>query len=446
MVPEKTLHDYQLIARDWLRARDKSALFLDMGMGKTASTLAALEERHLPVLVIAPKRVAETVWGPEVKDWRPDLSFAVAMGTPAQRRKILEGGADIITLGRDNIKDLLDVSTPFQTIVLDELSGFKSFASQRFKLLRKLIKAWKIPHVWGLTGTPAPNGLMDLWSQVYLLDEGERLGRNITAFRNRYFYPGNRLPNGIVTEWKLREFAEENIHAKLIDLAMYMESTRESETIVNPVMIQLTPEARRVYRDLKKDLVVKLDLMYGLKHVAANAAVLTSKLSQITAGFIYDNDDMGNPLTTYTELHTESVKAVQEIIDGTGSPILVFYRFRAELEMLQRAIPQARHISEKGIVDEWNSGSVPVLLAHPASAGHGLNLQYGGHTLVWTSLPWSLEEWQQGNKRLDRQGQTHQVMIHVVTAAGTIDAVIAERLVEKNDVQEALLNHLESPL
>lgn len=450
------LHGYQEVARDFLRGGEEKgkALFLDMGLGKTATTLSALEPRHLPALVIAPKRVAEEVWTVETDLWRPDLTIQVAKGSPAARQAALAAGADITTLGRDNLKDLWTPQRDFpfrwRTIIIDELSGFKNRASQRWKMMKKVCAATPVEHVWGLTGTPTPNGLLDLWAQVALLDNGARLGKNITTYRNRYFVPGRRLPNGIITDWDLRPEAEQHIYENIEDICLSMETDGRIElpnVTHNSFPVTLPPKVKRVYEDVKRDLVVDLrEIFDGEIHTAANAAVLTSKLSQISAGFMYVDDADLNDMR-YTRLHDEKTRAVEEIVEGAnGSPVLVFYRFRPEREALRAAFPTARTIDEPGVVKEWNAGRVPVLLAHPASAGHGLNLQHGGHTIVWTSMPWSLEEWQQGNKRLARQGQKHPVIIHSLEGRGTIDPTIRARLNDKTTVQDSLLEYLESPI
>jgi len=440
------LHGYQQVAKIHLRRNPRAALFLDMGLGKTAATLSALQAEHLPVLVIAPKRVAETVWDREATLWRPDLTVAVAAGYPSQRRDALLSGADVVVLGRDNIKDVLKYPVKWNTLVFDELSGFKNRGSQRWKEAVRIIRQLGVKNVWGLTGTPAPNGLMDLWSQVFLLDEGARLGKTLSSFRGRYFIPGRQLRSGVITEWLLRPGCDETIHSKLEDICLSMSAEGRLElpdVSYNRVNIRLPSDSRKVYDDLRKRMIAEWKA--GVICVQ-DAAALSGKLSQVAAGFVYDGDLISGPRETYQVLHSEKMNAVQEIIDGTGSPVLVFYRFRAERELLGKAIKNARHISEPGIIDEWNAGEVPVLLAHPASAGHGLNLQSGGHTIVWTSMPWSLEEWEQGNKRLHRQGQKNPVIIHTVEATGTVDEIISSRLAGKQDVQNALLDHLESIL
>lgn len=442
-----TLHEYQRVAVEFLRNRGRAALLLQMGLGKTAISLSAIEARHLPVLVVAPKRVAEHVWPTERDLWRPDLSLRVASGTPAKRLEALESDTDIVVLGRDNLRDLGKVGRKYTTVVLDEMSGFKSQTSIRWKAAKKYLST--CDYVWGLTGTPAPNGLMDLWAPIYLLDKGDRLGKNITTFRQRYFTPGRQLATGVVIEWYLRPGAERQIHNLLGDICLSMDNVGRVDlppVTYNTVEVDLIPKVRRVYRDMKRDLVTDLELIGGEKHYAANAAVMTSKLSQIAAGFLYHNDsDLRDG--SYDVLHWEKIRAVEEIIEGTGSPVLVFYKYRAELDMLKQTLGNAAHtIDEEDIVRQWNAGNIPVLLLHPASAGHGLNLQHGGHTIVWTTLPWSLEEKQQADARLARQGQKNPVVIHELITPKTIDIVIRAALNDKNGMQSALLEHLESPI
>ena len=273
--------------------------------------------------MIAPKRVAEHVWPTEAALWRPDLHLELAVGTPSARYAALERPADITVLGRDVLADAFTRSGKFNTIVLDEASGFKNRASQRFKVAKKLVPG--VPFVWELSGTPSPNGLMDLWSQIFLLDGGKRLGKTLTAYRERYFRPGARLHNGVVTEWIPRPGSDAAIHELLSDICLSMSGEGRLDlppVTHNRVHVPLTPAARKVYKTLAKELVVDLDLL-GDIHTASNAASLTSKLSQITAGFIYSDEMDG----AYDVVHRDSIGALQEIVEGTGSPVLVFYRF-----------------------------------------------------------------------------------------------------------------------
>lgn len=432
------LHGYQRRAVEHLRANDRAALFLDMGLGKTATVLSALQPRHLPALVIAPKRVAEHVWGTERDTWRPDLTIEIAAGSPGKRRSALDSNADVIVIGRDNISDV--PPGRFDTVILDELSGFKNRSSKRWRAARKLCQ--QATHVWGLTGTPSPNGLTDLWSQIFLLDNGSRLHTTLTAFRSRWFDPGRRLFNGTVTEWIPKPGADAQIHEALSDICLSMSASDYLElppVTHNRVQVSMPPRAQRAYQAMKSDLVATLDVT-GTQVTAASAGVLTGKLSQITSGAIYQDAPANNVVET---LHTAKIDALAEIVDGTGSPVLVFWRFKHERDAIMARLPQAREITEPGVITLWGKGEVPVLLAHPASAGHGLNLQHGGsHTIAWTSLDWSSELWQQANARLVRQGQKHPVTIHRLEVPGTVDGAIWDRLQNKRTVEEALLDAL----
>lgn len=433
-----SLHSYQRKAVKFLHENPRAMLALDVGLGKSAVTLSALTPDHLPALIVAPKRVAEKVWSVERDKWRPDLSISVAAGSPAKRREALDAGADLTVLGRDNLKDV-PVPHRYRTVVWDESHGMKSRASVRWKLAKKIGK--NVPFIIELTGTPAPNTLIDLWSQIYLLDDGDRLDSSIVRFRDRYFTPGRQLRTGVVTEWKPRPGAERAIHRKIDDICLSMSAADHLDlppVTYNHINVSLNPTSRTAYVKMRDTLVADLtSLLDGQIHTAANAAVLTSKLSQISAGFLYDDDGLGG----YTPLHEEKINAVIEVIEGTGSPVLVFYRFKAEFEALKQ-IHGATDVRHKDAIERWNRGEIPVLLAHPASAGMGLNLQGGGHTAIWTSLPWSLEEWIQGNGRLHRQGQDHHVMVHCIMAEKTVDHLIWDRLHSKRFTQDALLAHL----
>lgn len=427
------LHEYQKVAVGHLHENARAGLFLEMGLGKTFSVLAALEPEHLPVLVIAPKRVTEKVWPSEVAKWRPDLTLALAAGSPITRKNALVSGADIVAISRDNMKDV-PANHGFRTIVLDELSSWKNRGTQRWKHAKAITKM--TPYVWGLTGTPTPNGLMDLWPQMYILDKGKRLGTTLTSYRKTYFTEGRRIANGTVVEWDLRRGAERAIHERLSDICLSMKSKGLIDippVTFNDVDVPLPPAARKAYQQMKIDLVAEIG---DGKIFALNPAVVTGKLSQITAGFLYDEDGVA------TWLHDEKIKTVQEIVDGTGSPVLVFYRFRAEKDALLKALDGARTIDEKGVLDDWDAGKVPVLLAHPASAGHGLNMQTGGHTIVWSTMPWSLEEYEQSNARVARQGQEHPVVIHRLLVPDAVDENILARLEKKASVQDAVMSAL----
>ena len=440
------LFPHQERAIQWLHERDRAALFIDMGGGKTRATLEALTADRLPALVVAPKRVAELVWPEEASRWRPDLRVALAAGQPRKRQAALQQGADITIISRDNLADA--VGGPWRTIVLDELSGFKSRASKRWRAAKKLTTAPGVRCVWGLTGTPTPNGLMDLWAQVYLIDGGQRLGTTLGGYRSRYFTPGRQLPSGVVTEWLLRPGAAARIHSLLEDLALSMTAEDMALSLPplhdNEITVPFLPNIKAIYRQMKDTLVADIDLLEGAPVTAGNAAILSSKLSQISAGLLFP-DDASTTGAPPTILHHEKVRAVQEIVEGTGSPVLVFYHFKAERDMLLQELPGARTTDIPDLQRRWNAGEIPVLLAHPQSAGHGLNLQHGGHTIVWTTHPWSLEEYQQANKRVLRPGQKNPVTIHHLITPGAVDRAILRRLEGKASVQEALLDHLRSP-
>lgn len=429
----------------FLRQHPRAGLFLDLGLGKTATVLSALTPDHLPALVVAPKRVTENTW-PEERDlWRPDLSYALAAGSPAQRAEALASDADLIFLGRDNFKDIAPYRNKFNTLVLDELSGFKS-KGMRWKMANGISQ--RVDHVWGLTGTPSPNGYLDLFYQIMLLDTGKRLGTRITSYRERFFYPGNRLPNGVVTEWIMQEGADEKIKRLLEDMCLYMEADGRIE--LPPVSypahnLKLPPDVMKFYRTLKRDMIAEMDEL-GLTVSADSAGVLSNRLSQVSAGFIYDVDqETGLRTGTTTTLHSERIEMVKELLEAATSPVLVAYRFKEE-ERLLLELPGARSIREPGVIKDWNRGDVPILVAHPASAGHGLNLQHGGHTIIWTSPNWELELWIQFNGRLNRQGQKHPVVVHKIIAKDTVDKIIYARLEDKDDVQKDLLEHFRSPV
>lgn len=447
------LHDYQVVSRDFLMGRDRAALLLDMGLGKTAASLRALEDRHLPALVVAPKKVAETVWNVEQEIWRPDLELVRAVGEPAARAAALRSEAPIHVISRDNFGK--DVAPDwhrgrYKTVIIDELSGYKGRGA-RWEEMYNFVSDSGVPHVWGLTGSPSPNGLIDLWPQIAILDQGARLGKNITTYKNRYFYVTGKTHTGVPYEWTPKPEAKEHIYALIEDICLAMET--EGRIVLPPltrnkVPIELPPKSRKAYRKFANDLMVDLQTIFGSGeiHSAANSAVLTSKLSQILAGFLYvDDADLRN--YEHQILHHEKIDAVKDIIAAPHEGgVLVFYRYTAERAMLEKAIPEAENIDRPGVIDRWNRGEVPVMLAHPASAGHGLNLQHGGHTAVWTSLTWDLEQWDQANKRLFRQGQKWPVVIHLLLGNKSIDHLILGRLGDKTEVQDDLLAYLESPI
>ena len=433
-------HGYQKKATERILQQKRVGLFLDMGLGKTVITLTAIKEliedfAIWKVLVIAPKRVAEDTWSREHEKWDhlSGLRISKVLGTPAQRMKALKAEADIYVIGRDNVKwlvELMGKSWPFDMVVIDEISSFKNPSSQRFKALRKVIPA--SDRVVGLTGTPSPNGLMDLWAEIYLLDRGERLGTTISAYREKYFRAGAR--NGyIVYKWEPYSYSQKEIERKISDICMSMSAEdylELPERIDNEIKIRLSEKEMKQYNQMERDQLLRID---DETVVALNAAAVMNKLLQMANGSVYaDGGDV-------VRIHEKKLDALEEIIDTTGEPVLVFYSFRHDLEAIKKRIPDARELESSEDIARWNQGEIPVLLCHPASVGYGLNLQDGGHVIVWYGLTWSLELYQQANARLFRQGQQKAVIIHHLIAEGTVDEQVMRALQHKDTSQSALL-------
>lgn len=438
-----TPHSYQQRATDLVVSKKSVGLFLDMGLGKTVITLTAVNELIYDrfevsrVLVIAPKRVAEDTWTREHKKWDHlrELRISKVLGTAAQRLRALEQDADVYVIGRDNVVWLVDHYSkkkhwPFDMIVIDELSSFKNPQAKRFRALRKILGVTQ--RVVGLTGTPSPNGLMDLWAQVYLLDRGERLGRTIGAYREKYFRAGAR--NGyVVYKWEPLKGAKEQIEEKISDICVSMSAADYltlPERIDNVIPVKLTDAEMELYKRMERDQLLQIE---DSDVVALNAAAVMTKLLQIANGSVYSMDG------TVVNIHNAKLEALQEIIDTTDSPVLVFYSYKHDLTKIMNAIPSARILNGPEDIRDWNDGKVRVLLAHPASVGYGLNLQEGGHTIVWYGLTWSLELYQQANARLYRQGQEKPVIIHHLIAEGTVDEQAMAALQAKDTSQAALL-------
>lgn len=434
-------YSYQEYALKFILNSKAAGIFLDCGLGKTVITLTAIAElmhnrfEISKALVIAPLRVAENVWDVEAKKWDhlKHLRVAKVLGSEKKRIQALASNADIYVINRENTKWLVDYykkDWPFDMLVLDELSSFKSHRAKRFKALRKVRPLCK--RVVGLTGTPAPNGLIDLWAQVYLLDSGQRLGKTISGYRERYFLPDKRNQH-VIFSYKPREGAEEAIYKKLSDICISMKNRDYltlPERMDNILGINLPPKVLEQYRQLERDLL--LPLLEG-DIVAGSAAVLTNKLLQITGGAVYDE---GKKVQI---LHDEKLKALEDLVEATnGKPVLVYYNYRHELERIQKQF-LCRVLDTAKDMEDWNKGEIPVMLAHPASAGHGLNLQNGGSTIIWFGLPWSLELYQQANARIHRQGQKNTVVVHHLVAKETIDEDVMQVLAKKQAGQEALL-------
>lgn len=435
-------HQYQSHAIQRILDTPAVGLFLDMGLGKTSITLTAIEQLlfdHFEankVLVIAPLRVASDTWSRESDKWDhlKHLRISKILGNQRQRKAALKADADIYIINRENVVWLVDElgnKWDFDTVVIDELSSFKSSASKRFKALRRVRPLMK--RVVGLTGTPAPNSLMDLWSQIYLLDRGERLGQTITNYRERYFSAGAKSGH-VVYEWKAKKEAHDNIHQKIADICISMKAEDwldMPERIDNQILVALDRDAREKYKKLERDLLLP---MQGVDIVANTAAALSMKLLQMANGAVYDEEG------GVCEIHQSKLDALDEIIDtSNGQPILLFYAYKHDLSRIQKRFSQAKKLETNDGIEAWNKGEIPLLLAHPASAGHGLNLQAGGSIIVWYGLTWSLELYQQANARLYRQGQTNNVIIHHLITEGTIDEDVMAALQDKATGQDALL-------
>lgn len=389
------------------------------------------------VLIIAPLSVADKTWTDEMEKWDhlKHLTFSKILGPKAQREAALRKKADVYLINRENVEWLVDhykQRWPFKTVIIDELSSFKSPQAKRFKALRKVRPYME--RVIGLTGTPSPNSLMDLWSQIYLLDQGERLGKTITQYRNKYFVPAQK--NGhIVYSWHLIPGAEEAIYEKISDICVsmkakdYLQLPPRTDNIVE---IPLSPASERKYKELEREYVLELE---EADIVASNAATLSNKLLQLSNGCIYDEN--GDP----REIHQEKLDALERIVEeAQGQSVLVFYQYKHDLARIQQRFKRAKALDvAAGDIKQWNEGNIHLLLAHPQSAGHGLNLQQGGHIIVWFGLTWSLEYYQQANARLDRQGQMNPVIVHHLVTKGTIDENVMEALQTKKVGQEALM-------
>lgn len=434
-------HDYQKRAIQLILDKPKVGLFLDMGLGKTVCTLTAIDELIYErfevnkVLVIAPKRVAEDTWTTEAAKWdhTKHLRISSILGSKNDRIKALDTDADIYVINRENVKWLVYTCKPwmFDMVVIDELSSFKSNRSQRFKSLKSVTPYFD--RCVGLTGTPTPNGLLDLWPQMYLLDRGERLGRTVTAYRDKYFYPA--ACNGhIVYKYGLKTGADDQIMTAISDICISMKAEdylNMPEKIVNIVKVKMDKKARKLYDTLEKDCVMTIE---ETDVTALNAASLTGKLLQMANGCVYDENG-GTVL-----IHDEKLDALEEIIEAAqGEPVLVFYNFKHDFERIKSRFKHVKTLDGSSDIREWNEGKISLLACHPASVGHGLNIQRGGHIIVWFGLTWSLELYQQANARLYRQGQDKSVIIHHIVTEDTVDEDVMKALTSKEINQNVLL-------
>lgn len=442
-------HEYQRYATEFILDHPISAILLQMGLGKSVITLTAIHELCLnrfevgKVLIIGPLRVARYTWPSEIEKWDhlSGLQYAVAVGTEEERIAAIRQNATITIINRENVQWLIDTCVlpfDFDMIVIDELSSFKSWQAKRFKALMKVRP--RVKRIVGLTGTPSTNGLMDLWAEFKLLDMGKRLGRFITHYRDEFFLPDKRNAQQVFT-YKPKPGAEDEIYRRISDITISMKSTdhlKMPELVENVVGVTLSSDERDKYDEMRKEMVVALK---DIEIDAVNAASLSNKLCQMANGAIYDeNHDVHH-------IHDRKLDALEDLIEGAnGKPVMVAYWFRHDLERIKKRFA-VREIRTSADMADWNAGKIPVAVVHPASAGHGLNLQSGGNTLVWFGLTWSLELYQQTNARLWRQGQQSEtVVIHHIMAKDTIDENILNALRKKDKTQSALIDAVKAQL
>ena len=441
-------HEYQSYATEFILSHPISAVFLEMGLGKSVITLSAIFDLCLDsflvckVLVIAPLRVARDTWPAEIKKWDhlKGLSYSVAVGTEKERIDALKKQSTVYIINRENVDWLVHKSGipfHFDMVVIDELSSFKSYGAKRFKSLLKVRPSVK--RIVGLTGTPSSNGVMDLWAEFRILDLGQRLGRYISHYRNTYFKPDKRNAQ-IIFSYKPLQGAEEEIYKQISDITISMKSTdylTMPEYVSNEVFVTLSDKEWRVYSDFKEDMVANL----GDEEIdAVNAAVLSGKLLQMANGAVYDSENKAHVI------HDKKLDALEDLIEGAnGKPVLVAYWYKHDLERIKERFP-VRQIQSSKDIEAWNDGKIPIAVIHPASAGHGLNLQSGGSTLIWFGLTWSLELYQQTNARLYRQGQKDTVIVHHIITKNTIDEDVLLALTKKEKTQDALIDAVKANL
>ncbi len=447
-------HAYQTYCIDYIKTHPISALFLDMGLGKTVTTLSALRDlmfddmKVSKVLVIAPLRVARDTWPAEVDKWDHlhDLDVSVIVGTVKERTGALNHNAMIYVINRENVRWLVDyyekngLRWDFDCIVIDELSSFKNYRSQRFKWLRKVrpfVKRWI-----GLTGTPTSNGLKDLWAEIGILDGGARLGRYVGRFRDAYFKVGSMNPNtGVVFTYVLRPGAEQQIYDRISDITISMKTLdylEMPECVYVEHMVEMSDAERKLYDQLCKDMIIPLE---GGDIDAKNAAALSNKLLQMSNGAVYDE----NKEARY--IHNRKLEMLEDLIESAnGQPVLIAFWFKHDRTRIIHHLAKAgyggsqvRDLKSSEDIKDWNEGRIPIALIHPASAGHGLNIQEGGHILIWFGLTWSLELYQQTNARLWRQGQKDTVTIHHIITKDTVDEDVLAALASKDVTQEKLI-------
>lgn len=444
-------YEYQQTAVKWILEHPRCGLFLDMGLGKTVSTLTAIQQlmddcEVSRVLVVAPKKVAETTWSIEAEKWDhlQNLTVAKVMGTEKQRNLALASKADIYVIGRDSFVWLVGKyggELPFDVLVIDELTSFKSSKSNRFKAMR--IATSSVKRVIGLTGTPAPNGLIDLWAQMYCIDQGERLGKSITRYRETYFE--THKWNNIIVRCDVKKGCDEIIKNKIADICLSMQAKdylQLPDLLFHTVKVYLSEATMAAYSKFEKEKVLEFKAEHEdepANILANSAAGLMNKLSQFANGAIYDEQK------NVHEVHDEKLDKLAEIAEAAnGASVLVFYQFKHDVTRIKKKLKGYKVVSYEGEAElrEWNRGNIDVLLAHPASTAFGLNMQQGGHYIVWYGLGWNLELFQQANARLHRQGQAYPVTVYKLVCTGTVDERAEAALEGKKGVQQSLLDSL----
>lgn len=448
--------EYQKTAIAWVQNHPRCLLFLDMGLGKTVSTLTAFMELQAygeaeRMLVVAPKKVAESTWSDECGKWEHlrGLRVSVVLGDRKRREAALREEADVYVTSRDNFVWLCEHyrnRLPFDMVVLDELSSFKTPGSLRFKAARRVLP--DVARVVGLTGTPAPNGLKDLWAQVYCIDGGARLGRFVTHFRQRWF--DVRTVNNIPVKITPKRGAQEEIEAAIRDITLSMQAKdwlELPEMIINERKVRLDEKAMRRYRDFERQEILHFadesaHTGQGADRkersvIANGAASLMNKLSQFANGAVYDDEK------SWHAEHDAKLEALKECVEAADTPVLVYYQYQSDRERILKALGSGTRVyADERDLHDWNAGKIPVLLAHPMSTAFGLNMQQGGRHIVWYSTGWNLELWLQGNARLHRQGQERPVVVTALVAAGTVGERMMRSLREKKSVQSALLDNI----
>ena len=439
-------HEYQTYATNFILEHPVAAVLLEMGLGKSVITLTAIYELMLnrfeiqKTLVIAPLRVARDTWPAEIEKWEhlKGLAYSVAIGTEAERISALKRPAHLYLINRENVDWLITKSNlPFDydMVVIDELSSFKSYAAKRFKSLLKVRP--RVKRMVGLTGTPSGNGLMDLWAEFRVLDMGQRLGRYITHYRNNFFVPDKRNQQ-MIFSYKPKPGAEDAIYKLISDITISMKSAdflKMPECVINEVPVVLSEKEWSVYHDLREDMVVDLK---DKEIDAVNAAALSGKLLQMANGAVYNEEK------EVIHIHDRKLDALEDLIEGAnGKPVLVAYWFNHDLQRIKKRF-SVREIKTSQDIKDWNNGEIPVAVIHPAGAGHGLNIQFGGSTIIWFGLTWSLELYQQTNARLWRQGQNNTVIIHHIIAKDTIDEDVMAALSKKGKIQSALIDSVKA--